>query len=360
MRIVFYCGHTPFEWSPESTQKGIGGSEEATINLAFELSKLDWEVVVYNRCGDNEGFYYAPDGKLSQGVQYENYEYFDDVDADIVVFWRQPNYIWQMKDKYKATKTFLWLHDTVPESELLPIKHFVDGVFVLSGFHSSLYPNMRDKLIKTQNAINLSDFNQDVKRDPYKIVYGSSYDRGLKELLEMWSEIKAYEPRATLDVFYGMDLIQDEHFKDEIKHLLKQEGVTDFGRISHKEVAKEFLSAGVWCYPCWFPEISCITAIKAQVGGAIPVITPTAALQETVKFGFTTREPRDHIGEMPWGTEMPERLMDQFVSITRKALDPKEQERIRKVMMIEARENTWARVARSWSNLFGVLCKSGK
>lgn len=247
MRIVIYCGHSFEEFSPKSEEEGRGGSEEAVINMARELVKLGNEVVVYNRCGDDEGEY--------DGVKYENYEYFEDITADIVVFWRQPNYIWQLKDKYKAKQTYLWLHDTVPETELLKIKHFVDGVFVLSGFHASLYPNLKDKLIRTSNGIKFEDIN--VKRDPYKIVYGSSYDRGLKELLEMWPEIKAYEKEATLTVFYGMSMIQDESFKDEIKHLLNQEGITELGRISHKEVAEQFASAGVWCYPCWFPEISC-------------------------------------------------------------------------------------------------------
>lgn len=119
-------------------------------------------------------------------------------------------------------------------------------------------------------------------------------------------------------------------------------------------VAKEFLSAGVWCAPNWFPEISMITAMKAQAGGAIPVVTPTAALQETVRWGFTTREPRDYKGEMPWGTEMPERLMDRFVKITRKALDPALQKRIRPKMMKDARRFSWTLVAMGWNNLFNL------
>lgn len=341
--IVFYCGATPFEWSPKSEEEGVGGSEEAVINMARELVKLGNEVTVYNRCGDNEGTY--------DGVKYENYEYFRDVEADVIVFWRQPAYVWELRDNYKAKQTFLWLHDTVPETELLKIIHLVDGVFVLSGFHASLYPNCRSKLIKTSNGINYDHFKQNVKRDPYTIVYGSSYDRGLKELLEMWPGIKAYEQDTKLRVFYGMDLIKDEQFKSEIEYLLKQEGITELGRISHKQVAKEFLGAGVWAYPCWFPEISCITAMKAQAGGAIPVITPTAALQETVKWGMTTREHRDYKGDMPWGTEMPDRLMDRYVEILRKALDPKVQERIRRRMMT-AQDFSWARVAKGWDYLW--------
>lgn len=348
MRIVFYCGNTPFEWSPKSEKTGVGGSEEAVINMARELVKLGNEVEVYNRCGDDEGTY--------DGVKYENYEYFKDIKCDVMVFWRQPAYVYREKDNYKADQTFLWLHDTMPEHEILPVKHFLTGIFVLSGFHASLYPNLKDKMIKTSNGINLEQFKQKVNRNPYKIVYGSSYDRGLKELLEMWPEIKAYEKDAELSVFYGMQAIQDEDFKDEIEYLLKQEGITELGRISHQSVAKEFLSAGVWAYPCWFPEISCITAMKAQASGAIPVVTPTAALLETVRWGLTTREPRDYKGEMPWGTDMPERLMDNFVKILKKALDPKLQKRIRPKMIADSQRYSWDKVAKGWFSLW----KSGR
>jgi hypothetical protein len=353
-KIVFYCGSSIDEWSPKSEAKGIGGSEEATINMARELAKLGNDVWVYSRCGDDEGEY--------DGVKYENYEYFSDVECDILIFWRQPKYIIDHKDNFKAKQVFLWLHDTVPQEEILPIKHFVDGIFVLSGFHASLYPALRDKLIKTSNGINLDHFKQKVTRDPYKIVYGSSYDRGLKALLEMWPEIKAHEKEATLSVFYGMSAIQDEQFKDEIQYLLKQEGITELGRISHLQVAKEFLSAGVWCYPAWFPEINCITAYKAQAGGAIPVVTPTAALQESVRWGLTTREPRDYKGEMPWGTDMPSELMDKYIEITLKALDPKYQEIYRKEMMKDTQRWSWSLVAKSWNNLFteAEKWKSGK
>ncbi len=352
MKIEIYCGKSHEPFSPKSQQEGRGGSEEAVIEIARELAKLGNQVRVWNFCQDDEGTY--------DGVKYENYEYFKDVECDVLILWRQPAYAYTLKDKYKAGQTFLWLHDTVPETEILPVKHFLTGIFVLSRFHASLYPNLRDKIIRTSNGINLEQFKKKVNRNPYKIVYGSSYDRGLKELLEMWPEIKAYEKEAELSVFYGMSMIQDENFKDEIKYLLKQEGIKELGRISHEKVAKEFLSAGVWAYPCWFPEISCITAMKAQAGGAIPVITPTSALEETCRWGLTTREPRDYKGEMPWGTDMPSRLMDRYVELMKKALDPKYQKRIRPKMMEDSQRYNWSLIAKGWDNLWKFGKQSSK
>lgn len=354
-RIVIYCGNSQEPWSPKSIDRGIGGSEEMTIKIAEQLGFLGNKVTVYNNCSDEEGKY--------GNVTYENYEYFENVKCDVMIFWRTPQYVYDLKDKYKSKKTILWLHDCVPQEDILPVKHFLDAIFVLSGYHSTLYPLLKEKYIITQNGVDLSIFDQKVKRDPYKIVYGSSYDRGLKELLEMWPEIKIANPKATLNYFYGTVGIdrqieagngQFKIFKDEIEYLSKQDGVKCLGRISHKEVAKEFLSAGVWCYPCWFPEISCITAMHAQIGGAIPVITPTAALMETVRWGLTTRFQRDEKGSMPWGTRMDSLLMDEFVRLTLKALDPEFQNSFRQKMMDDARKKFDIRgVALSWHKFFG-------
>jgi FkbM family methyltransferase len=40
-------------------------------------------------------------------------------------------------------------------------------------------------------------------RNPKRIVYGSSYDRGLEHLLKMWPDIRKEVPDAELRIFYG-------------------------------------------------------------------------------------------------------------------------------------------------------------
>lgn len=347
MNVQFFCGNSIEEWSPKSELTGVGGSEEAVINIARELAKLGHAVTVWNRCGDAEGEY--------EGVRYENYEFYDAPECDILIVWRQAEYIAHYGRK-NAKKCFLWLHDVVPEHDVLPVKLMVDGVFVLSEYHATFYPHLKEKLIGTQNGINVSMFEQEVTRDPYKIVYGSSYDRGLKELLEMWGEVKTAVPQATLTYFYGDEGLKKgghDDFLEQITHLSNQEGVTCLGRIGHADVAREFQSAGVWAYPTWFPEISCITAMKAQVGGAIPVVTPTAALMETVRWGLTTREPRDEKGSIPWGTTMPQYLMDLYVKLLIKSLDPDFQAKYRLQMVEDAKRTfDWRVVAGSWDKMF--------
>jgi tetratricopeptide (TPR) repeat protein len=64
--IVYYCGFTEEVWTPETAQtKGIGGSEEAVINLSKRLVREGWNVTVYNNCGHKElnfdGVVYKPE-----------------------------------------------------------------------------------------------------------------------------------------------------------------------------------------------------------------------------------------------------------------------------------------------------------
>lgn len=123
--------------------------------------------------------------------------------------------------------------------------------------------------------------------------YFSSYDRGLECLLDMWPEIRKEVPDATLDIYYGWDIFDKVNAKvpelmrwrfimaQKIRSLAS-EGVSEHGRVSHQELAKAMKQIKVWAYPTEFTEIHCITALKAQQAGCIPVTTDCYALKETV------------------------------------------------------------------------------
>jgi glycosyltransferase involved in cell wall biosynthesis len=347
MRIDFYCGPSYEQWSPKSIDKGIGGSEEMVINMAKELAKNN-TVMVWNRCLDDEGVY--------DGVTYKNYDDFDVKETDILIVLRSPELILKHHlDKVKAKK-YLWLHDTINPLQVIPYLIAVDGILTLSKWHQDYYlqcitPEFRDRIIQTRNAADYSFFDQKVKRDPYTIVYGSMYNRGLAELLTLWPKIKLAVPQAKLRIFYGwqtmeklLSLSEFREYKKHIDGLMDQEGITHLGRISHKEVAKEILSAGVWAYPCaGFNEVSCITAMKAQIGGAIPVVIPRAALNETVKYGIKSIS----------GKETDDILNNWADSLIQVLRDTKGQEQFRKVMMKSVKEEfSFKKLAKSWEEMW--------
>jgi glycosyltransferase involved in cell wall biosynthesis len=283
--IVIYCGESWEQWSPAITDRGIGGSEEATIELSKQLVGLGWEVTVFNSCGDESGVY--------DGVEYRNFWEFNPEDEyNILIGWRTPEFF---NREYTANKKYLWMHDVFPkEVWSQKILNNIDKVMVLSKYHRELWPNIpEEKIFYFQNGLVPEHFKHNVKRIPHKVLYSSCPSRGLENLLRIWPEVRKAVPDAELHFFYGWtnfikgnsNYASRMEWMREMQELAKQEGIVDRGRIGHKELAKEMLSSDIWAYPCTFPEISCITAMKAQASGAYPVVVPYAALEETVQYG---------------------------------------------------------------------------
>lgn len=188
-------------------------------------------------------------------------------------------------------------------------------------------------------------------RDPKLIIYGSSYDRGLEHLLKMWPDIRKEVPDAKLEIFYGWQLFdrvfgdnpERQAWKEKMNNLMKQEGITHLGRISHQACVEQHKRAGVWAYPTHFGEISCITAMRAQVYGSIPVVVNYAALRETVQHGIKIE------GDI-YDDETKEKFVKGLTSLLK---DKKRQEKIRKPMMKWAKKKfSWSSVAKQWSKEF--------
>jgi len=104
-----------------------------------------------------------------------------------------------------------------------------------------------------------------ILRNPKKLIYSSSPDRGLIYLLKMWPEIIKAVPDALLDVYYGFDVFDAIHkgnpgrmkWKSMIIDMMKQPGITYHGRVGHKELEQAMMGAGILSYPTDFTEISC-------------------------------------------------------------------------------------------------------
>lgn len=141
-------------------------------------------------------------------------------------------------------------------------------------------------------------------KQAYSVGYFSAYYRGLECLLNMWPKIKEQVPEATLDVYYGweswlaLEGEDDFYYRMEAKfEEMKPLGVTVHGRVSHEELARAMKKTQVWAYPTEFPEIHCITALKAQEAECYPVVTAVAALKETVQCGDKIRTQRIYTDE---------------------------------------------------------------
>lgn len=284
--IVIFCGNSAEDiWGPWGlTDGGMGGSEEAVIQMSEELVVLGWAVTVYATPGSRAGVY--------EGVVWKQYWEFNPRDTfDVFIAWRMP---WWFDLKVKARKNYLWLHDVMDKSEFTKERLAnIDKVIFVSQYHAELYGGIipKEKWFVSGNGIDPTQFEKyddKFERDPHRCLYMSSHVRGLEILYEIWPEVIKKVPDATLDVYYGWKTFDNANkdnpermaYKDKmVKWAKKLPGVTDRGRIDHDQIAQETFKSGILAYPCVFPEVYCISLIKSQAGGMYPVTSDYAVMK---------------------------------------------------------------------------------
>lgn len=367
--IAIFCGGSPLGiWGPWSLKEGIGGSEEAVIRLSRELCNVGWEVTIYatpgDRTGTDFGFGLVPilDGGAEKRPEWKQYWEFNPEDEfDVLVAWRMPAFF---DNSYKARKKYLWLHDVMEKAEFTDerIKN-LDKVIVLSRYHRSLFPMLpEEKVFLSANGITASDFEGVTgRRDPHRIIYMSSHIRGLALLYDIWPDVRKAVPGAKLDIYYGWQSYEDMNHNNPGNqpggmawmHMMQEwvkklDGVTDHGKIGQQQIVEEIFKSGVWAYPCPFPEIYCITARKAQAGGAMPVSSDFAALDETVEFGVKIhmKQQSEDTPVGKWDKAEIAKYRNALIDALKNPMSDKE----RNVMMKTIREKcSWAGVAAQWS-----------
>lgn len=355
--LVFFCGYSWEEWTPETAQtKGIGGSEEAIIHLSEMLAQKGWNVTVYNNCGHME--------QKFGGVTYKPFWSFNYRDKqDVVVIWRVPKYLdWDIN----ATKVYLDMHDVLPAGEMTPSRiEKVTKVFVKSTYQRSLWPNVPDeKFVVVPNGILPEVFDQEVERDPMLVINTSAPNRGIAVLTEMWEMVKLSVPEARLQWAYGWGVF-DEGFqgnlkvsdwKAALKAKMQELGVEELGRISHGDVAKLYMKANVWAYPSGFGEIDCISLSKAMAAGAIPVTTDFAALGEkqghggfffsSDRTGEKWNDPNNH----DFSIIDPEQIVASANKIIELLKNPPSEEERKEMREWAKKRFAWSSVADIWDN----------
>jgi len=338
--VVLYCGSSWEDWSPSIVTSGIGGSEEAVINMALELKRLGWDITVFNSCGTDAG--------MHDGVMYKDYLEFNyDDEFNILIGWRYPGFF---NRKFNARKTYLWMHDTQnPAAFTEVVLGNLDKVILLSKYHRSLFPTIpEEKVLYSANGILPEQFKGEEPRKRHKLIYSSCPSRGLEVLVDIWPEIKEKYKDAELDIYYGFEnfIKGNENnpskmkWMDELQQKMRQSGINYHGRIGHLELAREMMKSDIWAYPCVFPEISCITAMKAMCSGAMPVTIPYGAVGETLHgFGYQTKST----------DIMKEETREEYKELLLRAMGEKYD---RYKMMEYGKTLTWEKVAENWSNDF--------
>jgi glycosyltransferase involved in cell wall biosynthesis len=183
-------------------------------------------------------------------------------------------------------------------------------------------------------------------RDLHKVIYTSSYDRGLEHLLEMWPDIVKEVPDATLDIYYGWQLFDrfytdnpsSMNWKKKMLEGMSYKGVTEHGRVPQPELKGIMEKCAIWAYPTHFGEINCISAMKAQAYGCMPVVINYAALQTTVQYGIKLD-----------GDIYDQETKDKFkVALIDSLKNPMFENKRKEMMDWAQKKFAWSEVAKSW------------
>ncbi len=351
MRFILYSPVCFEKWNWEnSVTKGIGGSETSHVEMAWRLARRGHEVITYAP---------LPAGSPSEwrGTKWYPIEKADFSLEGIWVLYRCPEVVDKFPQGQIGQTLWLMMQDwDYPQWTDERIQR-LDRVITLCQSHGRdvvrAHPSIGPKLWLTSNGVKV-DLAEEieaagpVERNPYKVVYASSPDRGLRHAIEIFQKAREYVPELEFHAYYGFNNF-DKLAKrnpafarqaDSIKKMLKADGVTWHGRVSQKRLYREWMTAGVWLYPTNFNETSCITSMEAQALGAIPLINPIYALRENVLYGVTVE------GE-PYGDPLTKARF--AAELVRLVSQPGLQDKIRGPMMEAARKRfDWERFVDQW------------
>ncbi|HSX37589.1 MAG TPA: hypothetical protein VLE95_02030, partial [Chlamydiales bacterium] len=333
--FTFGASNGSKSWDSTAIQSGITGSEEAIIYLSKELAELGYRVTVFGNPPTGSADSLETSNPRYVDASGDNGQFFD-----IAIAWRAPvSYPLQKRGR----KVYLWPHDVY--FSILPSEQ-ADGfeeVLWLSEWQRMQWISANPKYQKYTcifgNGIFPEQFPPVRPRDnPYSCIYASNYGRGLEILLEIWPRVKVRFPQATLDIYYGWQhwgtLTSEKEAKmrarlNEIAHL----DVHDHGLVGHQELMEAFGKASFWTYPCIAAEVFCITALRAQLAGAIPVIIEHSALQETVRSGYRCASPNEYFSTLIKALRQAEQVtLEQRLETGRFVLD----------------QFTWKNIAKQW------------
>ena len=290
MKILIYTGyHNPTLSKKRWLDEGIGGTEYCYIKLAEALVKQGHKVVVSGLVDArvDSGVHYIPLEQLKKhqsplgknnGDKLRGYDHYN-----IVIAGQYINYFKELKRK-KITfdKSIFWLHNddgwynwyrgkVMKDDEVNEALSQVDKFVCVSEFHVDI---IKDKLKafgytphdsttyiqSIDNAIDLDDWSN-IKASKIKgrIIWSSAPDRGLKTILDNWSDLKQARPELTLTIACP------PYASDWDAGLIKQDGIEYLGALSPKRLKEEQYKAEYWIYQSEYLETYCITGVEMMI-----------------------------------------------------------------------------------------------
>lgn len=354
--ICFSIGYTP---DFNKNLNGVYGAEFALKNLAEEFSKTHNVYVFGSSLNDN----------CVNNVSYFNSNYLNKfMSENIIDIMIVSRYIFHFLEfDNKALKTYIWLHDTIAHPAwngiympqegkflLQNIIHKIDGIVVLTDWHRQFviqhYNLDESKIYIIGNAIDTTRYNKQVERVKNRFIYTSNPNRGLKQLVENFSNIKEKLPDAELWIYRGEDDFQGE-YKDFLQLIKTIPYIKFMGRCDNNELVEHQMKADFWYYPTNWAETYCISALESMAAGCICITSDLAALKDTV--GDRGILLKNSIYSANYFEEAENKIVEIANNETLK-------ESFRSKGIEWARNQSWKLRAKEWLQLFGYEDTSNK
>lgn len=373
--LVIFCGYTSNPWDPEiAATRGVGGSEEAVIQLAKRWKDAGYNVTVYANIGHKEGIF--------DGVRYVPFMSWNYRDKqDITILWRHPK---QLDYNINSDVVLVDMHDVVPRKEWTKDRVArVTKVMFKSWAHRHFYPQIPDdKVVVIPHGLDIKQFEErrtQITKNPYKIVNTSSPDRGLLTNLEIVEELykrlpEELKPKLKFRWNYGFRVWDGEFSSDEQmvawkqKAMAKLQELKDRGiveeesgdMISQDAIVDQYLESGLLLYPSEFFEIGFISGKKAILAGAIPVTTDVFAQGEYLKEGIIVHSDVNYdnwIVDVKNGVDYGIKKYEQKEFVINKLLEyfsnPAAYDEMRTRLIQYAKDNfDWDKTANAWVEIF--------
>jgi len=362
MNIAFYYPGSARSWQPNTPDtEGIGCSETAIVEVSRRLAARGHAVRVHTHCEPCE----------DAGVLWLRCADLGHDWADLWVSHRYPD-IASITDHGRAV---IWAQDVgVPGLNEHNAARF-EAVLVMCAAHersiAAVHPYVRT--VRTSNATRLDLVEQieaegPPERSPHRMIFASSPDRGLANLLDIYPRVLEQVPDAELDIYYGFDgflragqaSTEDMRAADGVfetqpalfsnpaiarlynmVHACSKRwpGLHYHGRVGQRELYEAWLSSALWVHPSNFTETSCETCMAAQACGAIPITRPLWATADNV-----------HHGVLIDGDCTNPLIRQEYVAWAVQIMrNPERAEAIRSEMMPAARERfSWDAVVDQW------------
>ena len=288
-KILIYTGFNSFLWNDTYIENNsIGGSEKAVAYLSRYFSK-DYEIIISGDVIDEHKDNVRWINRFKLQYVLDNEEFHTIIISRYVSFLLlYPN--------FKCFQLYLMAHDVCfinninnskiqTDTIIQDWSNEIDKVIVLTNWHKSnilsIYPILKDKIYIINNGILPNKFPS-VKKIKNKFVWTSVSNRGLKTLLNLWSDILIKIPDATLDISSYKNFPDDKDDNYMLEIINKYKSITHHGKLDTNKLYKLLSYSEYWLYTTNFNETSCITGMEMLMSEVVCLYYPIAGLTDTI------------------------------------------------------------------------------